>query len=147
MVEQLSTIDFLPVISQSVFPVLASERLPKDITRYSLSGFWNENLSGTMNGLLTSAKTVLSARICVISPGLLAICALRIVLSAYTRCVSFFRTCITFPKLPFPITLSRSNASMVSSSLRSCLKSILRWKEPEPLVAVYHWSVACWCEK
>jgi len=48
-----------------------------------------------------------------------------------------------FPELPFPITLSRSNASIVRGSLRNCLKSIFRWKEPEPLVAVYHWSVAC----
>lgn len=71
-----------------------------------------------MNGLFTSAKTVLSAKMCVISPGRDAMWAFRIVLRAYTRMVSFFRTCMTLPNEPFPITLSKSNASMVSGSAR-----------------------------
>ena len=96
-----------------------------------------------MKGLLTSARTLRSARICVISPGRCAMCALRIVLRAYIRCVSFFRTCITFPKLPLPITLSSSKASIVSGSFRDGLKSILRWNDPAPAVALYHWSEAC----
>ena len=91
-----------------------------------------------MNGLLTSARTVRSAKMCVISPGRCAMCALRIVLRAYIRCVSFFRTCMTLPKLPFPITLSKSKASIVSGSLRMGLKSIFRWKDPDPAVALYH---------
>lgn len=96
-----------------------------------------------MNGLFTNANTVLSANICVISPGLDAIFAFRIVLSAYTRCVSFFRTCITFPNEPLPITLSRSKASIVRGSFREGLKAMVRWKEPEPAVPVYHWSETC----
>ena len=112
--------------------------LPKDITRYSLSGVWKENLSGTMNGLFTSASTVRSARMCVISPGRDAMFAFRMVFNAYMRCVSFFLTCITFPKEPLPITLSRSNCSIVSDSCFTGLKSILRWNAPEPAVAVYH---------
>ena len=96
-----------------------------------------------MNGLLTSASTVRSARMWVISPGRDAMFALRIVLSAYIRCVSFLRTCITLPNEPLPMTLRRSNCSIVSDSCRAGLKSILRWNAPEPAVAVYHWSDAC----
>ena len=112
--------------------------VPKDITRYSLSGVWKENLSGTMNGLFTSASTVRSARMWVISPGRDAIFAFRIVFSAYMRCVSFLRTCMTLPKEPLPMTLSRSNCSIVSDSCFAGLKSIFRWNAPEPAVALYH---------
>ena len=113
------------------------------MTKYNLSGLWNENFSGTMNGLLTSARTVRSAKMCVISPGRDAMCAFLIVLSAYIRCVSLLRTCMTLPKLPLPITLRRSNASIV----RDCcvgLNAICRWNSPEPAVAEYHWSEACY---
>ena len=96
-----------------------------------------------MNGLLTSASTVRSARMWVISPGRDAMFALRIVLSAYIRCVSFLRTCITLPNEPLPMTLRRSNCSIVSDSCRAGLKSIFRWNAPEPAVALYHWSDAC----
>ena len=44
---------------------------------------------------------------------------------------------------PLPMTLRRSNCSIVSDSCRAGLKSILRWNAPEPAVAVYHWSDAC----
>ena len=59
------------------------------------------------------------------------------------RWVSFLRTCITFPKDPFPITLSKSNASIVKVSCRAGLYAIVRWKDPDPDVAVYHWSETC----
>jgi hypothetical protein len=36
---------------------------------------------------------------------------------------------------------------MVSGSFRMGLKSTLRWKEPEPAVAAYHWSDACYFEE
>lgn len=52
------------------------------MTRYSLSGVWNENLSGTINGLFTSARTVRSAKMWVISPGREAMFAFRMVFSA-----------------------------------------------------------------
>jgi len=96
-----------------------------------------------MKGLFTRARTVRSAKMWVISPGRWAICALRIVFKAYIRWVSFFRTCMTFPKLPFPITLSKSNASIVSGSPRTGRKSTFKWKDPEPADALYHWSEAC----
>ena len=51
---------------------------------------------------------------------------------------------MTFPKLPLPMTLRRSNASMVSGSPLTGLKSIFKWNEPEPAVALYHWSEACY---
>ena len=41
------------------------------------------------------------------------------------------------------MTLSRSKASIVSGSLREGLKAIVRWKEPELVVEVYHWSETC----
>lgn len=97
-----------------------------------------------MNGLFTRAKTVRSARMWVISPGREAMFALRMVFSAYMRWVSFLRTCMTLPNDPLPMTLSRSNCSIVRESFLAGLKSIFRWNAPEPAVALYHWSEACW---
>jgi hypothetical protein len=45
------------------------------------------------------------------------------------------------------MTLRRSKVSIVRETPRDGLKSILRWKEPEPAVALYHWSEACWYRK
>lgn len=138
MVEEFPAIHFANAISRGYHSPAHTLYLPNDITRYSLSGVWNENLRGTMNGLFTSASTVRSARMWVISPGRDAMFALRMVLSAYIRWVSFLRTCMTLPNEPLPIRLSKSNCSIVSDSWRAGLKSILRWNAPEPAVALYH---------
>jgi hypothetical protein len=73
---------------------------------------------------------------CVISPGRLAMLAFRIVLSAWMRWVSFLRTCMTFPKDPFPVTLRKSNESIVRVSFRAGLYAMarVRWNDPEPML-------------
>lgn len=98
-------------------------------TRYSFCSDWKLNLSGTMKGLFTRARTSRSARVCVISPRS-TMCCFRMVFSAYIRDVSRLRTCMTwqhssgpsphttqivrtFPKLPFPMTVISSKSSIV----------------------------------
>jgi hypothetical protein len=69
----------------------------------------------------------------VISLGRLATFALRIVLSAYMRCVSFLRTCI-----PLPMTLSSLKASTISACDEAGLNASARWNAPSG--DEYHWS-------
>lgn len=64
-------------------------------TKYNFCSDWKLNFKGTMNGLSTCARTRRSARVWVISFRC-TICFFRIVLRAYIRDVSRFRTCNTY---------------------------------------------------